>query len=383
MYNKIFSIFNRVIGICAYLIPTMALAYNSGVETTTKRYFIDETVSTVTYYPSTSVVVGETPEPPQIFSISGEFDATFSRYWLRHQVGSNSAQIMDVNCVDFKNPTINTAILPAPFEFPIDSYLDQSDNYTDFSGPNSLVPDFPEFALSKCRVPDIPNSDTLSLIWVSYNPPYPSLEGYLQDNRISFEGYLPLGDMSSPHYEYNIQATEISQPFTTAEVSGVEIIGAPANCRFTQAEIKDRATGSSGNPANIRFPHGLLAFTTSDQCGGSAITFSVTYPTIIPANAKYYKFGPTADNPTPHWYDIPFTGVGTHTASFSITDGQLGDDDLTANGVIVDDGGLGIPTNAIPSLENWAMFTLASLLAVIGMRRLNQNNLQAESIRKR
>lgn len=374
MHTNIISISRHLIIACVYLIPTLALAYNSGVETTTKRYVIDETVSTVTYYPSPFVVVGETPEPPQIFSISGEFDATFSRYWLRHQVRSNSAQILDVNCVDFRNPTTNTATLPAPFEFPIDSFFDYSENYTDFSGPNSLVPDFPEYASSKCRVPVIPNSDTLSLIFELFNPPYPSLEGYVQDNRISFQGYLPLGDISSPHYEYSIQATEASQPVTTAEVDGVEIIGAPADCRFTQAEIKDRARGASGNPANIRFPHGLLAFTTSDQCGGSAITFSVTYPTIIPANAKYYKFGPTTDNPTPHWYDIPFTGAGTHTASFSITDGQLGDDDLTANGIIVDDGGLGIPTHAIPSLGYWAMLTLASLLAMIGMRRLNHNN---------
>ena len=65
----------------------------------------------------------------------------------------------------------------------------------------------------------------------------------------------------------------------------------------------------------------------------------------------------------------------------TITDGQLGDDDLTANGTIVDQGGPGssgtgsggggtATVTPVPTLSQWAMILLSMLLAVIAMRNL-------------
>lgn len=59
---------------------------------------------------------------------------------------------------------------------------------------------------------------------------------------------------------------------------------------------------------------------------------------------RYYKYGPTPGNPTPHWYDFSYDGTtGAQSNGSRVTlhfvDGARGNDDLTANGVIVDPGG--------------------------------------------
>ena len=92
----------------------------------------------------------------------------------------------------------------------------------------------------------------------------------------------------------------------------------------------------------------------------------------LPAGTRYYKWGPTPGNPTPHWYEMPATISGA-TASFTITDGGLGDDDLAINGTIVDQGGAGVGAAggvaAVPTLSAWALMLMAALLALAGLRR--------------
>ena len=73
---------------------------------------------------------------------------------------------------------------------------------------------------------------------------------------------------------------------------------------------------------------------------------------------------------------MPATLTG-NTATFTLTDGGLGDDDLTVNGSIIDDGGVGVPatdisTTDIPTLSEWALLLLAGLLGLFGMRRVRR-----------
>ncbi|KAB2839683.1 MAG: IPTL-CTERM sorting domain-containing protein, partial [Burkholderiales bacterium] len=71
--------------------------------------------------------------------------------------------------------------------------------------------------------------------------------------------------------------------------------------------------------------------------------------------------------PAPHWYVLPAT-LGGNSATFSITDGGLGDDDLTANGSIVDQGGPGNNNvGAIPTLSGWGLLFLSTLLGLAGL----------------
>ena len=175
-----------------------------------------------------------------------------------------------------------------------------------------------------------------------------------------------------------------TSPTNTGAVSASMAGSTNGACGFASTAFVASATGASGNPPGITFPHGLFSFQTNNQCAAAngSITFTLTYPTVIPTNAKYWKYGPTADNHTAHWYDIPFTGAGTKVLTFTITDGGLGDDDYTANGTIVDDGGPGIPgdaatgATAIPTMSEWAMMLLVALMGGVGMIGLRSRRVQ-------
>lgn len=112
-------------------------------------------------------------------------------------------------------------------------------------------------------------------------------------------------------------------------------------------------------PPGVSFPYGLVDFVLVGQVSGSQAIITITYPGSLPPGTVYYKFGPTPDNQSPHWYQFPAT-ISGNTVTLKITDGGLGDDDLQANGAIIDQGGPGVPAalTAIPSLSKGAMILL-------------------------
>ncbi len=149
--------------------------------------------------------------------------------------------------------------------------------------------------------------------------------------------------------------------------------GGGNSCNLTQATF----VGTPATPpTGYAFPYGLLRFTLGGMCSNSPVTIQITYPTTLPTGTKYWKYGKTSDNATAHWYALPATLTG-NTATFTLTDGGLGDDDLTVNGSIIDDGGVGVPatdisTTDIPTLSEWALLLLAGLLGLFGMRRVRR-----------
>ena len=97
-------------------------------------------------------------------------------------------------------------------------------------------------------------------------------------------------------------------------------------------------------PANIAFPHGLFEFNIAGLTDGESVTVMLTLPQAVPATARYWKYGPTPSNHTPHWYQIAMgDNDGDNVITITLVDGGLGDDDLEANGTIVDQGGPGWP----------------------------------------
>jgi hypothetical protein len=62
---------------------------------------------------------------------------------------------------------------------------------------------------------------------------------------------------------------------------------------------------------------------------------------------------------------LPATIAG-NIVTFTVTDGGLGDDDLTVNGTIVDQGGPGAPSQMIPTLSVRSAGLLAALMALLG-----------------
>ena len=146
------------------------------------------------------------------------------------------------------------------------------------------------------------------------------------------------------------------------------IAGSGATCTFATASFLPSPPGSGPVPATapngVVFPHGLFDFTTTACTPGAAATFTVVYPTPI-VQASYWKFGPTPSQTTPHWYTLPATIAG-NTATFTIVDGGVGDDDLVANGVIVDQGGPGLtPSAVVPALSAVGLAALAFVLLAV------------------
>ena len=99
-------------------------------------------------------------------------------------------------------------------------------------------------------------------------------------------------------------------------------------------------------PAGVRLPQGVGGFTLRVVPVGGSVTMQVIAH-AGDAPVGYWKFGPTADNPTPHWYSFAFDGatggvvLDSRTVQLQLVDGGRGDSDLTANGAIVDPGGPG------------------------------------------
>ena len=137
-------------------------------------------------------------------------------------------------------------------------------------------------------------------------------------------------------------------------------------------------------PPFIAFPHGLFDFTLIAGAAGTSATITITYPQALPPNFLYYKYGPTpagygcsgADCAQPHWYVFPNAVLtAPNEITLTIMDGGVGDDDLTANSVIVDQGGPGIYAGSdqpVPVFGPWALWSLMGALAALGAAMLRR-----------
>jgi hypothetical protein len=124
-------------------------------------------------------------------------------------------------------------------------------------------------------------------------------------------------------------------------------------------------------PAGVSFPNGILSLNLTSGTEGSNATVVVYYNTQVPAGAVYWKYGKTQANQTDHWYQLPadravFAGDRL-SVTLTLTDGGVGDHDLSANSIIIDPGGPGMPSGgsvtSVPTLSEWGMIILSLLLA--------------------
>ena len=166
--------------------------------------------------------------------------------------------------------------------------------------------------------------------------------------------------------------------FTGTGIATATLSGGGATCTFGTTAFVGPSVAA---PAGVTFPDGLFDFTTTN-CTGT-ITVTVTFPTTFAAGAQYWKYGPTPSLSSPHWYTLAAGApnnlvLSGNSATFTITDGGLGDDDLTVNDTIVDRGGIGIAAAVaavdpltVPTLGQWSLLLLSGLmlLGVFGVTR--------------
>ncbi len=126
------------------------------------------------------------------------------------------------------------------------------------------------------------------------------------------------------------------------------------------SELTTTENPSPGDvPPYTEFPFGFLGFSIG-QLTVRAATTATLYPPPHSTFDTYYKYGRTPDSPETHWYEFLYNGTTgaelldddadgyTDRILLHFVDGERGDDDLTANGVVRDPGALALKLNEPP-----------------------------------
>jgi hypothetical protein len=114
---------------------------------------------------------------------------------------------------------------------------------------------------------------------------------------------------------------------------------------LTAGQFRFARTLPAEGLSQLKYTADLIDFKIIGLPSGGATQMKLYLPGYMTASG-YGKFGPVPGNITPAWYDFNYdsaTGLGATVDKNLITlhlkDGAKGDDDLLANGVIVDIGG--------------------------------------------
>ena len=105
----------------------------------------------------------------------------------------------------------------------------------------------------------------------------------------------------------------------------------------------DISLNQTNKPYGYAFPDGLVSFQVMGLPTAGTAFVTVTFPTI-PAGAKYYKVGPDG------FYEFGGAVFSGNTVTLTLVDGDAGDHDGVANGVIVDPGGVGVPQDCVTEI---------------------------------
>lgn len=107
----------------------------------------------------------------------------------------------------------------------------------------------------------------------------------------------------------------------------------------------DKPLDAQDVPSDGEYPYGFFSFVVDGVEIGGETWVAIHLPKDA-APAEYYKYGPEPNDMDPHWYEFVYDDVERTGAEIDgnrivlhFVDGERGDDDLEANGSIVDDGG--------------------------------------------
>ncbi|NLH17940.1 MAG: DUF11 domain-containing protein [Phycisphaerae bacterium] len=154
----------------------------------------------------------------------------------------------------------------------------------------------------------------------------------------------PNGD--DPAYDGNEDGIPDAQQdnvasMTTFAGQGYVTLACPEGVSLSNVQPQNNPSPEDA-PTDQNFVYDFLGFMLLDLPVGGSTTVTL----ILPADAaptSYYKYGPTPTQPWPHWYEFMFDGqtgaeINGNIITLHFVDGERGDNDLSANGVIVDPG---------------------------------------------
>ncbi|MFZ4480177.1 MAG: IPTL-CTERM sorting domain-containing protein, partial [Rhodoferax sp.] len=158
----------------------------------------------------------------------------------------------------------------------------------------------------------------------------------------------------------NFTAASTSQANLPTTANGVTANMSVSGCASISTAAF--AAPAAGAPSNTTFPFGMLGFTLNG-CISGPVAVTINYSQPLPSGATFYK------NINGTYSAYPAT-LGANTVTFSLTDGGSGDADGQVNGSIRDPGGIGVPgsTAPIPTLSEWGLIFLSSLMAMFGIQ---------------
>jgi hypothetical protein len=130
----------------------------------------------------------------------------------------------------------------------------------------------------------------------------------------------------------------------------------PQGKELSQLEVTDNPSPDD-TPADAEFPFGFFDFSIDGLNPGEAVNVTLILHNA-PAISKYYKYGMTPDNITPHWYEFTYDGqtgaeISGNIIILHFVDGLRGDEDITVNGSIKEPGGpvISVATGLKPLTE--------------------------------
>ncbi len=144
----------------------------------------------------------------------------------------------------------------------------------------------------------------------------------------------------------------VASMYTYGGMGYVTLVASEGN--FSNVEAIDNPSPEDA-PAGVVFPYGFFSYTIEDIETGGAATVSI-FPYYAASVDTYWKYGPTVENSTPHWYEFLYDGAkgaeftGYYTILLHLIDGDLGDSDLEANNEIAELGAPGLKPLEAPDL---------------------------------
>ena len=184
----------------------------------------------------------------------------------------------------------------------------------------------------------------------------------------------------------SFSGTTVPSAGGTAGAASASFTGGGATCAFDGASTGFVAAPAT-LPAGQTMPQGMFQFKLVGCMPGATVQMSVTWPQPVQGLTKWGK-ATSAGDPNTHFAPSNLAVTGGNTTTFTVTDGQKGDDDWAQNGTIVDPVGPVMAAGpgpgpgpgpggpqAIPTLGEWSLALLSLLAVAMGMGALRRRGV--------